>query len=95
MSHGLAVGLKNDLAQIPQLVDDFDFAVNEQCFEFSECEELAPFIAANKPVLHAEYDSRFRNNPAERAKLCAQSIALGLSTLILPVDLNDEFRFTC
>lgn len=30
--HNLAVGLKNDLNQIKDLVSSFDFAVNEQCF---------------------------------------------------------------
>ena len=34
---GLAVGLKNDLDQIPELVGDFDFAVNEECAEYDEC----------------------------------------------------------
>lgn len=92
---GLAVGLKNDLAQIPELVDRFDFAVNEQCFEFRECDQLLPFISANKPVFHAEYDSRFLNDPAERGKLCTLSAEFGLSTLILPLDLNDEFRYDC
>jgi len=53
---GLAVGLKNDLEQIPQLVGDFDFAVNEQCAEFSECASLTPFVKARKAVFHVEYD---------------------------------------
>ena len=52
---GLAVGLKNDLPQVRDLVDDFDFAVNEQCFEFEECEYLLPFIENGKPVFHTEY----------------------------------------
>ena len=41
---GLTVGLKNDLEQIPELVGYFDFALNEQCFEYDECETLLPFI---------------------------------------------------
>ena len=34
LSHNrsMAVGLKNDLEQIKDLVDDFDFAVNEECW---------------------------------------------------------------
>lgn len=52
---GLAIGLKNDLEQIPQLVNDFDWAVNEQCFEFNECPKLLPFINAGKPVFGIEY----------------------------------------
>ncbi|MDG9701376.1 endo alpha-1,4 polygalactosaminidase [Streptomyces sp. DH37] len=52
---GLSVGLKNDLDQIPELVDDFDFAVNEECAEFGECARLSPFTERGKAVLHAEY----------------------------------------
>ncbi|MER5526920.1 endo alpha-1,4 polygalactosaminidase [Streptomyces sp. NPDC002677] len=52
---GMAVGLKNDLEQIPDLVRDFDFAVNEQCAEFHECPSLSPFIKADKAVFHVEY----------------------------------------
>ena len=53
---GLAVALKNDLDQVPQLVGDFDFAVDEQCSEYQECDELTPFVAAGKAVLEAEYN---------------------------------------
>ena len=28
---GLSVGLKNDLGQIPELLSQFDWAINEQC----------------------------------------------------------------
>ncbi|MGC5565159.1 endo alpha-1,4 polygalactosaminidase [Streptomyces sp. FR-108] len=52
---GMAVGLKNDLEQIPDLVRDFDFAVNEQCAEYDECSSLSPFIKADKAVFHVEY----------------------------------------
>ena len=40
----LLIGLKNDMDQIPVLVDEFDFTVNEQCNEFNECQKLMPFI---------------------------------------------------
>jgi hypothetical protein len=53
---GMAVALKNDLYQVEDLVGDFDFAVNEQCFEYEECRYLLPFIEAGKPVFHTEYD---------------------------------------
>ncbi|WP_433514548.1 endo alpha-1,4 polygalactosaminidase [Nonomuraea sp. CA-143628] len=52
---GLSVALKNDLSQVSDLVGDFDYAVNEQCFEFDECGELTPFIQAGKPVFQVEY----------------------------------------
>ncbi|EKE80639.1 endo alpha-1,4 polygalactosaminidase [Idiomarina xiamenensis] len=92
---GLAVGLKNDLEQIVDLVDEFDFAVNEQCFEYNECDYLEPFIAVGKPVLNAEYRATYVNNSEARAALCQQSLALQFSTLILPLDLDNSFRFSC
>jgi hypothetical protein len=54
-ARGMAVALKNDLFQVKDLVADFDFSVNEQCFEYDECNYLVPFIAAGKPVFQAEY----------------------------------------
>ncbi|MFP5345993.1 MAG: endo alpha-1,4 polygalactosaminidase [Actinomycetes bacterium] len=62
-ARGLGVALKNDLEQVPELVEDFDFAITEQCLEFDECDALAPFVEAGKAVLHVEYEmapSRFR-----------------------------------
>ena len=55
-ARGLEVGLKNDLDQVDDLVDSFDFAVNEQCAQYDECDRLEPFVAARKPVFHVEYE---------------------------------------
>lgn len=49
------MGLKNDLDQVLDLVDDFDWTLNEQCFEFNECDQLLPFVAAGKAVFGVEY----------------------------------------
>ncbi|MGW1767479.1 endo alpha-1,4 polygalactosaminidase [Streptomyces sp. NPDC002073] len=84
---GLAVGLKNDLDQIPQLVGDFDFAVNEQCAEYAECERLTPFVRAGKAVFHAEYELPV-------ARFCAQSRRLGLSSLLKEYELG-PWRRNC
>ena len=51
----LTVGLKNDLEQVDELVGDFDFAVNESCVQYRECDALTPFTASGKVVLHVEY----------------------------------------
>ena len=40
-----------DLVQVSQ----FDFAVNEQCWQYSECDTYRPFISAGKPVYNIEY----------------------------------------
>ena len=92
---GLAVALKNDLEQIPDLVEYFDFAVNEECHEFDECAALSAFIAAGKPVFNAEYADEFVEGPAGREALCEEARAHDFRTLILPVDLDDSFRFSC
>ncbi|MCY0943905.1 endo alpha-1,4 polygalactosaminidase [Streptomyces antarcticus] len=84
---GLAVGLKNDLDQIPQLVGEFDFAVNEQCAQYRECDRLTPFIEAGKAVFHVEYEL-----PADR--FCTRSRELGLSSLEKKYDL-DAWRKAC
>ncbi len=52
---GLAIALKNDLEQVKDLVDDFDFAINEECFTWNECHMLSPFVEAGKAVLGVEY----------------------------------------
>ena len=92
---GLAVGLKNALDEIPELVDFFDFSVNEQCHEFDECDLLQPFLDAGKPVFNAEYAQEFVTDSSARAELCADARSREMRTLILPVDLNDSLRFSC
>ena len=91
----LAVGLKNDLQQIEDLVDYYDFSVNEQCHEFDECATLQPFIDAGKPVFNAEYVERFVNDTVQRETMCQSARGAGLHTLVLPLDLDDSFRFSC
>ena len=92
---GLAVALKNDLEQIPELVDYFDFALNEECHEFGEYQGLSLFIAAGKPVFNAEYAAQFVDDPTARNALCEAARAENFRTLVLPVDLDDSFRLSC
>ncbi len=55
---GLSVGLKNDVEQVAQLVANFDFAVNEQCAQFSgDCVLLLPFSRSGKAVVEIEYST--------------------------------------
>lgn len=91
----LAIGLKNDLGQVLALVSSFDFQVNEQCHEFSECGTLTPFITAGKPVFNIEYLDKYRNDALARATLCATAKQEGFRTLVLPLKLDDSFRFSC
>ncbi|SFM86130.1 endo alpha-1,4 polygalactosaminidase [Nitrosomonas communis] len=92
---GLSVALKNNLEQITDLIDYFDFSINEQCHEFNECDSLTHFITNGKPVLNAEYQQSYMDSPAARQALCDISKGAQFSTLILPIDLDDSRRFSC
>jgi hypothetical protein len=93
---GLLIGLKNDLEQVEELYRFFDFAVNEQCHEYNECDMLLPFTEAGKPVFNAEYADRYvTNKNGSRDELCHHSKEKNLRTLILPIYLDDTFRYSC
>lgn len=79
-ARGMSVALKNDVDQIPELVDTFDFAVNEECFRYEECDHYEPFVDAGKAVLHVEYQG-----PLD---FCAESRRAGLSSMLKPLDLT-------
>jgi hypothetical protein len=78
---GLSIGLKNDVEQIMELEPSFDFAINEECAAFDECDAYAPFLRAGKAVLHVEYSA-----PAE--DVCDRAGSLGLSTIFKELDLD-------
>ena len=65
---GMAVALKNDTDQVPDLVGDFDFAVVEECFRYKECPAYSPFVEAGKAVLAAEYSTTNRVTKCDRAR---------------------------
>ncbi len=52
---GMSALLKNDLDQIRKLLPYFDAALNEQCFQYHECDALRRFVRAGKPVFNVEY----------------------------------------
>jgi hypothetical protein len=59
-SKGFTVGLKNDLGQAGDLQPYFDFAINEQCWQYSECNYPPPGLQVwpgtyGKAVFNVEY----------------------------------------
>jgi endo-alpha-1,4-polygalactosaminidase (GH114 family) len=78
-SNGLSVGLKNDLGQVPRLEPKFDFAINEQCFQYHECTNnpspgYKAFLRDGKPVFQVEY----RIPPSS---FCRDANRLGISSI--------------
>jgi hypothetical protein len=86
---GLSVALKNDVDQIEALVDWFDFAVNEECAFYDECQTNRPFVDAGRAVLHAEYVDRWQDSARRLDEVCG--VEPGLSTIVKTWDLGPEF----
>lgn len=89
---GLSFGLKNDLEEIDQLLDDVDFAINEECFAYDECDALAPFTGAGKAVFQTEYTDG--DLAAKGDQVCPDANERDLDTLIKHLDL-DAPRYSC
>jgi hypothetical protein len=86
-ARGLSIGLKNDLDQVSELEPDFDWALNEQCFQYDECERLKPFVDAGKAVFVAEYE-------LEPAAFCARAQADGFMAMVKRLELG-AYRRPC
>ncbi len=86
-TRSLSIGLKNDLDQIPDLLAHFDWALNEQCFEYDECHLLLPFVNAGKAVFGVEYE-------LETVAFCPQANAMNFDFLKKNWDL-DAWREPC
>ena len=67
--------------------NSFDFAINEQCFQYQECEVLLPFIDQNKAVLGAEYE-------IGTEEFCKEANRLTFSWLKMGYELAGE-RISC
>jgi hypothetical protein len=86
---GFAVGLKNDLGQASDLQPYFDFAINEQCWQYRECNSPAPGLqdwpsGFGKAVFNVEYKlatSKFCNQ--------ANSSSYNFNSILKDVNLYD------
>ena len=83
----LSIALKNDLNQVKDLADYFDFAINEQCFYYDECILLSPFIEKGKAVLGVEY-------ALDANDFCEEANSLNFSWLKMNRNL-DGSRISC
>ena len=77
--NGLSVALKNDIGQLKRLEPHFDYAINEQCFQYAECVNNPPpgyraFIRSGKAVFQVEYR-------IPRDRFCDRAAALGTSSI--------------
>lgn len=86
---GLSVALKNDTRQLAALKGHFDFAINEECFRYRECDYPAPgypdWTASGKAVFNVEY----------RSINCTRANAWNFSSIRKSVDLFDTPYTPC
>jgi len=80
---GMAVLQKNDGEQAEAMAPSFDGALTEQCNQFHECGDFAPYLDAGKPVINAEYRLK-------TTKFCAADEALGIVGARFDLALNGK-----
>ena len=88
---GMAVFQKNDPDQASQLEPYFDGELDEECNRYSECSAFAPYLAADKPVLNAEYTQ----DGETTAKFCAADEKLGIMGALYSIDLDGSSYSPC
>jgi len=86
-ARGLSIGLKNDIDQAQDLAGNFDWALNEQCFQYNECSTLMPFIRVGKAVFNTEYK-------LTTDKFCSQANSMNFNSIRKKLSL-DAYRETC
>jgi hypothetical protein len=91
---GLSVGLKNDVDQLEELEPCFDWALNEECFAYDECELYAPFVEAGKAIFHVEYVDDTADGQDLADEVCGDPVIEGFSTLVKDWDLT-EWAIAC
>ena len=91
---GMSVGLKNDVDQLEVLEPCFDWALNEECVAYDECDRYAPFVDAGKAVFHVEYVDDIADGQALADQVCGSDDVAGFSTLIKEWDL-EAWRIAC
>jgi hypothetical protein len=87
-ARGLSVGLKNDLDQATALQPYFDWALNEQCNEYNECNMLNVFINKGKAVFNTEYSG-------SASSVCPKMVNSKFSSLIKSLDLSASIKAQC
>ena len=83
MAHamGMSIGLKGDIDQVKDLVGYFDWTLNEECFQYNECNLLKPFSNAGKAVFQVEYQG-------QTGGFCPTTNANNWNSMLMPLALD-------
>jgi hypothetical protein len=102
---GMSIGQKGDLIQTRDLVGSFDWTLNEECYQYSECTNpydpvlkknvpgLQLYVQANKAVFVAEYKSY---TASKWTSICTDSATNHFNTTRFKLGLpNNGGRMPC
>ncbi|MGH7196643.1 MAG: endo alpha-1,4 polygalactosaminidase [Candidatus Saccharimonadales bacterium] len=102
---GMSIGQKGDLIQVRDLVGDFDWTLNEECYQYNECTSvydpvlnknfpgLQLYVQANKAVFIAEYKAF---DATKWNSICANSATNHFNTTRFKLGLpNNGGRMPC
>jgi hypothetical protein len=103
---GLSIGQKGDIIQTRDLVDHFDWTLNEECFQYRECTNpydpnldrevpgLELYVSRNKAVFVAEYRKNY--SEARWSTICGSSTTERFNTTRFALGLpNSGGRLPC
>jgi hypothetical protein len=90
-SVGLAVFQKNDTDQVSTLLPYFDGVLDEECNFYQECNTLAPYTQAHKPVWDAEYTSDGETTGA----FCSADVSAGIVGALFDLNLDGKTFEPC
>ncbi len=88
-NRGLAIAVKNNSEQVPDLLPHFDLAIVESCFLWDECEAYSAFIESGKPVLAAVYT----DTEVDFEAVCARAEELRFSVILKNRDLKEDVTY--
>lgn len=84
-TNGLSAAIKNDLGQLSALKPYFDYAINEQCMQYKECDYPAPGLpdwsSSGKAVFEVEYKASTLN--------CTKSNGWNFNAILKDLNLYD------
>ena len=90
-SLGMSVAQKNFEDQSGTLEPHFDFVIEEQCFQYDDCSDIAPYTKAGKAVFEVEYQGQ----GAAPTSFCPSADAMDFNSVQFDLSLDGLVRVPC
>ncbi|NTV30371.1 hypothetical protein HGA91_00120 [candidate division WWE3 bacterium] len=87
-NRGISPGLKNSPDLVSDLLNDYEWVLNEECFNYGECSNYSSFISAGKAVFNVEYD-------LQKSAFCTEATQLKFSSYRANLALDGKLWDPC